>query len=47
MAVNARLLDHAAIADVPISVLDGDQTWRVRERYTKRLISPRRARAGA
>ena len=44
MAVNARLLDHAAIADVPISVLDGDQSWRVLETYTKpgTLISPRR-----
>ena len=49
MAVNARLLDPAAIADVPIIVLDGDQTWRVLERYTKpgALISPRRAGSAA
>jgi hypothetical protein len=44
MAVNARLLDHAVIATVPISVLDGDGNWRVLERYLKpgTLISPRR-----
>lgn len=35
MAVNARLLDHAAMAKVPISVLDGDKSWRVLERYVK------------
>jgi hypothetical protein len=47
MGINARLLDPAAIADIPISVLDGDQTWRVLERYTKpgALISPRRSRS--
>lgn len=44
MGVNARLLDHAAIATIPISVLDGDGTWRVLERYVKpgALISPTR-----
>ncbi len=42
MGVNARLLDHAVIARLPISVLDGDRTWKVLERYTKpaMLISP-------
>jgi hypothetical protein len=35
MAVNARLLDHAAMAKVPISVLDGDKSWRVLEHYVK------------
>jgi hypothetical protein len=44
MAVNARLLDHAAMARIPISVLDGDRTWRVLEHYTKpgAWISPKR-----
>jgi hypothetical protein len=47
MGVNARLLDHAAIAEVPISVLDGDGAWRILERYTKpgALISPTTAAA--
>ncbi|HEY1556893.1 MAG TPA: GFA family protein [Kofleriaceae bacterium] len=35
MAVNSRLLDHAVMARVPISVLDGDKTWRVLERYVQ------------
>lgn len=45
MAVNGRLLDHAAMARVPIAVLDGDGGWRVLERYTKpgAWISPRRS----
>jgi hypothetical protein len=44
IGVNARLLDHAAMARVPISVLDGDKTWRVLERYVKpgAWISPKR-----
>jgi hypothetical protein len=48
MGVNARLLDHAVIAEVPISVLDGDGDWRILERYSKpgALISPT-ARAAA
>ena len=45
MGVNARLLDHAAMATIPISVLDGDNTWRVLEHYTKprAWISPRQS----
>jgi hypothetical protein len=27
MGLNARLLDHAAMASVPISILDGDGRW--------------------
>lgn len=44
LGMNARLFDHAAIANVPVRVLDGDRTWRVLERYTKpaMLISPTR-----
>jgi hypothetical protein len=44
MGVNARLFDHAAIADVSIEVLDGDKTWKTLERYTKPgiFISPKR-----
>ncbi|HEY1815509.1 MAG TPA: GFA family protein [Kofleriaceae bacterium] len=44
MAVNARLFDHAAMARVPIAVLDGDKTWRVIDRYVKPggWISPKR-----
>jgi hypothetical protein len=42
MGINARLLDHAAMAGVTISVLDGDQTWKVVEHYTKpaMFVSP-------
>lgn len=44
LGINARLFDHAAIANVPVTVLDGDKTWRVLERYRKpgMLISPAR-----
>jgi len=44
VALNARLLDHALMADVPISVLDGDKTWRVVEKYRRpaTFISPSR-----
>jgi hypothetical protein len=44
VALNARLLDHTLIADVPVSVLDGDKTWRVVERYRlpAMYISPSR-----
>jgi hypothetical protein len=44
MGVNMRLFDHAAMARVPIAVLDGDKTWRKVERYTKPAIwiSPKR-----
>lgn len=35
MGVNTRLLDHAKMAGVPVKVLDGDQTWRVLDRYVK------------
>ena len=35
LGVNARLFDHAVMADVPVSVLDGDKTWRVVDRYTR------------
>src|SRR5882724_2560609 len=33
IGLNARMLDHARIADVPISVLDGDKTWRILDRH--------------
>lgn len=44
MAVNARLLDPVAMERVSISVLDGDKTWRVLERYAKpgAWVSPTR-----
>lgn len=47
MGVNMRLFDHARMADVPVKVLDGDQTWRVLGRYTKpeMWIAPSRERA--
>ena len=35
MGVNARLLDPEAMANVPISVLDGARSWRVLEKYKK------------
>ena len=38
MGINARLFDHAAMATVPIHVLDGDGDWKVVERYTKPAI---------
>ncbi|HEY1547641.1 MAG TPA: GFA family protein [Kofleriaceae bacterium] len=38
MGVNMRLFDHAAMARVPIKVLDGDKTWRVVDSYTKPAI---------
>jgi hypothetical protein len=46
MGVNMRLFDHALMADVPVKVLDGDQTWRTLGTYTKpdMWISPKRAR---
>lgn len=45
MGVNSRLLDHAALARVPISVLDGDATWRVLAKapHPEVWISPSRA----
>lgn len=44
MGVNARLLDHAKMANVPIKVLDGDKTWRTLGTYKKPgiWISPKR-----
>ena len=44
VALNARLLDQALVADVQVSVLDGDKTWRVVERYRRpaTFISPSR-----
>jgi hypothetical protein len=47
MGVNARLLDHAVMADVPVMVFDGDQTWSVLGGYVKpeMWISPSRERA--
>jgi len=35
LGINTRLLDHAAMAKVPIKVLDGDKTWRVVGSYVK------------
>jgi hypothetical protein len=35
IALNARLFDPVVIAGVQISVLDGDRTWRVLDRYRK------------
>jgi hypothetical protein len=42
LGLNARLLDHQLIADLPVTVLDGDRTWRVLERYRRpaMFISP-------
>jgi hypothetical protein len=42
LALNARLFDHALIANVSVSVLDGDKTWRVVDKYKKpaMFISP-------
>jgi hypothetical protein len=47
MGINTRLLDHALMADVPVKVLDGDQTWRVLGGYVKpeMWIAPSRERA--
>jgi hypothetical protein len=44
--LNTRLLDHALMANVPIKVLDGDDSWTSLEIYRKPdlWISPRRAR---
>lgn len=44
MGINMRNFDHARMADVPISVLDGDLTWRVVDKYVKPSIwvSPKR-----
>jgi hypothetical protein len=52
MAINARLLDQAAIADVPIKILDGDRTWKVLATYVRPEIyrtptSPSRSRRRA
>ena len=33
--INMRNFDPARMADVPISVLDGDMTWRVIDKYVK------------
>ena len=45
VGVNARLFDHAKMANVPIKVLDGDKTWRTVGIYKKPgiWISPRRS----
>jgi hypothetical protein len=47
MGLNTRLLDHAAMADVPVKVLDGDVPWKDLGEYTKpdMWISPSRKRA--
>ncbi|HEX8108633.1 MAG TPA: hypothetical protein VF516_12955 [Kofleriaceae bacterium] len=44
MGINTRLLDHAQMADVPVKVLDGDQSWRVLGVYVKpeMWVSPSR-----
>jgi hypothetical protein len=44
MGINTRLLDHALMANVPVKVLDGDQTWRTLHKYVKpeMWISPTR-----
>ena len=46
MGVNTRLLDHAAMAAVPVKVLDGDGAWRTLGKYVKpeMWISPTRER---
>jgi hypothetical protein len=47
IGINTRLLDHVAMAKVPIKVLDGDNTWRFVGSYVKPEIwispAPRRA----
>ena len=35
IGVNARLMDAAVIAKVPIKILDGDKTWRTLGRYVR------------
>lgn len=47
MGINMRLFDHAAMANVPVKVLDGDSTWRILDSYTEpeMWISPSRAPA--
>ncbi|HET9989495.1 MAG TPA: hypothetical protein VFQ65_13280 [Kofleriaceae bacterium] len=49
IGLNARLLDHAKMANVPIKVLDGDKTWRALGSYVNAaiFISPTRARPSA
>jgi hypothetical protein len=49
MGVNMRMFDHAAMARVPVKVLDGDKTWRTLGNYTKpeMWISPSREQAAA
>lgn len=49
MGLNARLLDHARMAKVPIKVLDGDVPWSTLGTYVKPeiWISPTRARRRA
>lgn len=44
MGVNARLLDHARMAAVPVKVLDGDGAWHTLDIYVKpeMWISPSR-----
>lgn len=44
MGINARLLDPALVANVDVKILDGDQTWRVLERYRRPAMfqSPKR-----
>jgi len=44
MGVNTRLLDHAAMARVPVKVLDGDKTWKALGSYRRpgMWISPHR-----
>jgi hypothetical protein len=47
MGLNTRLLDHSAMADVPVKILDGDVPWKDLGEYTKpdMWISPSRKRA--
>jgi hypothetical protein len=44
IALNARLFDQALVANVRISVLDGDKSWRVVAKYRRPalFISPSR-----
>jgi hypothetical protein len=38
LALNARLFDPARVARVPISLLDGDKTWRVLEKVRRSAL---------
>lgn len=46
IGINARLMEQAMIAKLPIKILDGDKTWKTLGRYVRPelFLSPHRAR---